>query len=332
MDTYKTSQKMYRNNLATFLAYKYSDSKNQITTQRQWVSLNSEAIVIENKGGQLIIQLKDSSEYLALSKIEFVAHFSLELPLTSDDLFEFNSKSNKLKKDDIVRLVKKHILEPEKSLFLDAIDKAYTDAYIAAGSAPFTVEDYDNHKANNFSVNTLSSIGNPYFNRKPRWAPVADPDSHNMNRSSHPAPTGIRASDYASLKDCNDIYLELLCQLFSMVYSSDLPQEIVDYLSGKPVKSTHRCHYCGELMDLDLFLGQAYKSKEHAINFCHMDPDEKANSTRPGNVYFGHTSCNRKQGGFSEKERILDGLRLLDLHRQQYMNDNTIQEALKLLL
>ena len=81
-------------------------------------------------------------------------------------------------------------------------------------------------------------------------------------------------------------------------------------------------------MDLDLFLGQAYKSKEHAINFCHMDPDEKSNSTRPGNVYFGHTSCNRKQGGFSEKERILDGLRLLDLHRENYMNDKAIKEAI----
>lgn len=328
MDNYKISKKMYRNTTATFLAFKYSVRKKQITKQRQWVSLNSEAIVIDEKNGILTIQLKDSSEYLGLSELDFTSHFNFELELNSDDLFEFNSKSNKLKKNDIVKLVKKHILEPEKSLFLAAIDKAYTDAYTAAGSAPFTMKDYDKHKSNKLSANALSSIGNPYFNRKSRWAPVADPDSHNLKRSTHPAPTGIRASDYASLKDCNEIYLELLCQLFSMVYSSDLPQEIVNHLAGKPSKNTHKCHYCGELMDLDLFLGQAYKSKEHAINFCHMDPDEKSNSTRPGNVYFGHTSCNRKQGGFSEKERILDGLRLLDLHREHYMNDKAIKEAI----
>ena len=332
MDNYKTSGKMYRNNQATFLAHKYSDSKKQVTSQRQWVSLNAEAIVIDSIHDQVIIQLKDSSEYLCLSKIEFASHFRIECDLTADDLFEFNSKTNKLKKDEIVRLVKTHIAEPERTIFLGAIDKAYTDAYTAAGSAPFTVEDYDNHKANKFNSNTLSSIGNPFFNRKPRWAPVADPDSHNANRSIHPAPTGIRASDYASLKDCNEIYLELLCQLFSMVYTSDLPKEISTYLSGKPIKGTHRCHYCGELMALELFLGQEYKSKEHAINFCHMDPDEKADSTRPGNVYFGHTSCNRKQGGFSEKERILDGLRLLILHRQQYINDKEVKERLNSLL
>lgn len=332
MKNYKESAKKYRNDRATFLAYKYSESTGQITSQRQWVSLNSEAIVISNLNGTLVIQLKDSSECLALSEAEFLDHFKTEFVLTTEDLFEFNSKSNKLKKEEIVRLVKKHVSEPEKSIFLNAIDKAYTDAYIAAGSAPFTVEDYDRHKANNFNANTLSSIGNPYFNRKPRWAPVADPDLHNSNRNSHPAPTGIRTSDYASLKHCNEIYLELLCQLFSMEYSSPLPKEISEYLSGKPIKNTHKCHYCGEFMALDLFLGQAYKSKEHAINFCHMDPDEKAQSTKPGNVYFGHTSCNRKQGGFSEKERILDGLRLLNLHRTQYLHDPKIQEALDLLI
>ena len=319
----------FTNQLKTFTAFRYSEKNREALKKRQWISLNSECRVVEIVNSDYIIQLKDSSDLLAVAEADFVSHFTKKTEITVDDQFEFDSKANKIKKAEIEKLVKKHFKGNDKRLLLVAIEKSYTDAYIAAGSSPFTFEEYDKHLRGELDANTLSSIGNPFFNRKARWAPVADVDLHNRTRHLQPAPTGIRASDYASLQDCNLIYMELLHQVFSMDFQSPIPAEIEVYLGKAVVKNSHKCSYCGEVMELKLWDGQSYKSKEHSINFCHRDPDDKANSTRPGNVYFGHASCNRIQGGFSEKERIIDGLRLLKLHRDEYFADEKIQNLLK---
>jgi hypothetical protein len=54
-------------------------------------------------------------------------------------------------------------------------------------------------------------------------------------------------------------------------------------------------------------LNQVYCSKEHSINFCHRNP---VIGTKKGNVYIGHCSCNREQGGYSEQQRVEQIIRL----------------------
>ena len=54
-------------------------------------------------------------------------------------------------------------------------------------------------------------------------------------------------------------------------------------------------------------LNQEYCSKEHSINLCHRDT---VIGTKKGNVYFGHCSCNREQGGYSELQRVEQIIRL----------------------
>ena len=57
---------------------------------------------------------------------------------------------------------------------------------------------------------------------------------------------------------------------------------------------------------------------KHSVNFCHRDPET---GTKAGNVYIGHCSCNREQGGHSEEERIEQVLRLVranPAHQKKY--------------
>jgi hypothetical protein len=54
-------------------------------------------------------------------------------------------------------------------------------------------------------------------------------------------------------------------------------------------------------------LDQSYCATVHSVNFCHRDPKV---GTKAGNVYIGHCSCNREQGGYSETERIDQIIRL----------------------
>ena len=80
------------------------------------------------------------------------------------------------------------------------------------------------------------------------------------------------------------------------------------------------CLWCGEVMDISE-LNQEYCSKEHSINFCHRIPEL---GTKKGNVYIGHCSCNREQGGYSEEQRIQQIIRLAK-HNPSYI-EKILQE------
>ena len=141
-----------------------------------------------------------------------------------------------------------------------------------------------------------------------------------------PAPIGIRAEDYASLKECNEIFLEQLKQIFSMEDIPFIPKEIEELVGHYQKK--HTCKYCGKVISVFSFKNQEYKSKEHELNFCHIDPNEKKGRTRRENIYIGHTRCNRIQGGFSEIERIIDGIRLFIKDINQ-IKDEELKEQIK---
>ena len=49
-------------------------------------------------------------------------------------------------------------------------------------------------------------------------------------------------------------------------------------------------------------------SADNFIEICHRDPEERYIKR---NMYWGHGECNRRQGGYSEEDRVRDGLILL---------------------
>ena len=59
-------------------------------------------------------------------------------------------------------------------------------------------------------------------------------------------------------------------------------------------------------MDLNDY-SSSYMSETNYIEICHRDPNDRF-LTR--NMYWGHGDCNRRQGGYSEADRIREGLSL----------------------
>lgn len=307
---------------------KFTNKKATFTHAGDWICKAVDAIVTDDTGTEIKIAIKNKEKIYTLPKNLFIEYFTEVGEVTADDMFEFDSKKNKRKKSEIVALVKRHYSGELLELFTLAIDKAYQDSFTSAGSTKcLTVAEYDNYKSGKLVRQGLNNIGDPIFNRSARWTPVAD--THAWSNGEGPAPLGIRAADYAPLRECNAIYLELLGQIFSMSHDATIHSDIENYVGFQIIPGTHVCHYCGKSIDLKSFHDQAYGAKEHALNFCHRDPGEKLGRTRPGNVYFGHTSCNRVQGGLSELDRIVDGLRLLNLHKSIYLKEHEVKSYLE---
>jgi hypothetical protein len=190
------------------------------------------------------------------------------------------------------------------------IEKAEQDAYHSKGNIHcIKIADYRKFKSGEEKATTLERIGDPVFNRQRRHCP---PVSSNWTRAdfeacaSFPAPIGIRAEDFALPSEQNEILRELLTQIFSCVNAPDLPVELQTHYGITIHKNSHKCDWCGELIDIH-GLDQSYCATVHSVNFCHRDPKV---GTKAGNVYIGHCSCNREQGGYSETERIDQIIRL----------------------
>ena len=203
--------------------------------------------------------------------------------------------------------LKKHF-KGQKNI-LDAIKKAVKDSKGAKGNQFCAkIDIYNKYKADT-KTSKLERIGDPIFNRSVRHSP---PISKTFTREefenspSYPAPIGVREEDFAWPSEQNSILIELLNQIFNCANAPMCPAKIISDLGLEIKPDTHACLWCGEVIDISI-LNQDYCSKEHTINFCHRIPEI---GTKKGNVYIGHCSCNREQGGYSEAERIDQIIRL----------------------
>jgi hypothetical protein len=194
------------------------------------------------------------------------------------------------------------------------LKKADQDSYTGKGNIHCInmkkYNEYIESKENPVSSSSkLERIGDPIFNRTPRHtAPISSSFSREDFEKcpSFPAPIGIRAEDFAFPSEQNEILKEMLTQVFSCRNAPECPDEIREQLGITITPNSHMCEWCGEVMDIQE-LNQVYCSAEHSVNFCHRDPKV---GTKRGNVYIGHCSCNREQGGYSEIERVQQMIRL----------------------
>jgi hypothetical protein len=201
------------------------------------------------------------------------------------------------------------------------IEKAEQDAYHAKGNnfciklaeyRAFVTRNSASEETDtsgNQKVSSLERVGDPVFNRQRRHCP---PVPSSWTRAdfeacpSFPAPVGVRAEDFAFPSEQNAILCELLTQVFSCANAPDLSPELQAHYHLTIQKNTHKCDWCGEIIDI-AGLNQTYCATVHSVNFCHRDPKV---GTKVGNVYIGHCSCNREQGGYSETERVDQIVRL----------------------
>jgi hypothetical protein len=197
------------------------------------------------------------------------------------------------------------------------LEKADQDSYTGKGNTfCINISKY-NEYIESKKTSKLERIGDPIFNRTSRHTP---PIRGTFTRAdfencpSFPAPIGIRAEDFALPSEQNAILIDLITQIFNCVNAPEFPEEFQSTIGIAINKNSHMCEWCGEKLDV-AELNQEYCSKEHSVNFCHRDPPV---GTKKGNVYIGHCSCNREQGGYSEEQRFEQIMRLAK-HNPAYL-------------
>ena len=196
--------------------------------------------------------------------------------------------------------LKKHF---KSKTILNLIEKAERDSFHSKGNNfCITIDEYNKYKTEPKN-SKLKRIGDPVFNRSVRHSPpISKIFTYKdfENSPSYPAPIGIREEDFALPSEQNEILIEMLNQIFSCKNAPECPEQIKRELGLNIKLNSHICLWCGELMDISE-LNQDYCSTVHSVNFCHRIPEI---GTKKGNVYIGHCSCNREQGGYSEEQRI----------------------------
>jgi hypothetical protein len=276
-----------------------------------WACANVPCKIISIKGSDITVLPFNAKKTLCISADEEGKEF---IYLESDDNYvyiqnypdgkvlitEFDVKPISLTK------LKKHFAGKP---ILKAIEKAELDSYHSKGNNfCINFKDYNDYKTDP-KTSKLERIGDPIFNRSVRHSP---PISRTFTREnfenslSYPAPIGVREEDFAWPSEQNEILIELLNQIFSCKNAPECPEEIKNELGLNIITNSHICFWCGEIMDLSE-LKQEYCLKEHTINFCHRDPEI---GTKKKNIYIGHCSCNREQGGYSEEQRVEQIIRL----------------------
>jgi len=289
-----------------FITYKFVAYKKTMPDKKCWRCAHVPCKIISNNGEILTLKPFNGKEFTI-----DIAIFEKELyVLKNDETYVYTpyypTERIAISEFDIKHLsilnLKKYF-EEKDNYILKAIEKAEQDSYHSKGNnSCITFDKYTEYKSNP-TTSKLERIGDPIFNRSVRHSP---PIYKHFTREeyeqtpSFPAPIGIRYDDFALPSEQNNILRDILNQIFSCKNAPECPKQIIDELGLTIVPNTHTCLWCGNIIDISE-LNQEYCSKEHSINFCHRIPEL---GTKRGNVYFGHCSCNREQGGYSELQRI----------------------------
>jgi hypothetical protein len=173
------------------------------------------------------------------------------------------------------------------------------------------------------SGTTHKRFGNQIFNRNCRWCPVADYVSYDdfTQNGSYPFPIGIRAKDFCLPSEMQRVLVEMIRQILTFKHVDEKyrkeMQLIFDKYNIKDIfinKMCHCCTYCGLEINMTAYSSQ-YKSENNYIEICHRDPNLHFCIK---NMYWGHGECNRKQGGYTEKDRLCDAIGLLNHNPTDY--------------
>jgi hypothetical protein len=236
---------------------------------------------------------------------------------------EFNKRANV---KQIAAAIKKI---PNK----DLVNKLEQTLVSQGSTHAATISQYFDFISGTKKIKTTENFGDPIFNRHKRWCPPIDISFEDYKRSpSYPAPIGIRPKDFCLPSEIISSTIELIKQM-TLFKNTDkdlvhyIKTHILDVYDESPVTdttlstlstdNTHEsfcCKWCNKVIDANLCKAE-YKSSTNYIEICHRDPNDRF---LPRNVYWGHGDCNRRQGGYTEEDRIMDAITLLK-HNPSYL-------------
>lgn len=241
----------------------------------------------------------DSDGYLHLPAYPIPINIS-EFKLR-EDVTSLEKKIKKVISSDKVNIKVRNILKDK----LKQLDQAQGD------TSCITISDYFKFKNEEIPLSTHKRIGSQIFNRNHRWAPPINITYEEFKVSkSYPAPLGIRPKDFCLPSELIKTMEEMINQIANFDGIDDVSFEEMHSTLTFIHKKDHCCKYCGEKINIEKYCSK-YKSCDNYIEICHRDPSDRF---LPRNMYWGHGDCNRRQGGFSENDRMRDGVRLAYLN------------------
>jgi 5-methylcytosine-specific restriction endonuclease McrA len=301
------------------MPHSYNTSKGK-SKNEEWMQVLGVPCVKVNESKFITLQSFTSAEnrMFDVNQAYFEEHFK---EITPDNLgnlnlerypIPINIKEFKLREElsELVSKIKslfknENISESIKKIIEDKLDQIVASQGCTSTA---TLDIYYKYKLNILSLSVHKRIGDPVFNRSVRWMPPVEIEYEEFSKTkSFPAPIGIRLKDFCLPSELIHTLSELITQLinFDNVSEKDFTEikKSLNFIEKKKCC----CKYCGKTIDINGYSSK-YKSSNNFIEICHRDPNGRF---LPENMYWGHGECNRRQGGYSEKERMEDALLLM---------------------
>jgi hypothetical protein len=216
---------------------------------------------------------------------------------------------NREKVKQMVKKLEEMIKHPECNTTVRKIFEDKLFQMLQSQGAPYiTIDKYDQYKKGEITLSAHQRFGSEIFNRNTRWCPPIDITYDEFKVSpSYPAPLGVRPKDFCLPSELLETLKELVTQIYNMPNIDKKSFETIREEFNLQERKHHCCLYCGTCVDANDY-SSVYKSETNFMEICHRDPNDRF-LTR--NMYWGHGDCNRRQGGYSEDERIKDVLQML---------------------
>lgn len=234
---------------------------------------------------------------------------SYPVPINIEE-FELRNEVKKLEK--MIKNVKINNKIPNniKKIFEDKLFQLLQ----SQGSPYISIKEYYDFKEGKIKLSQHKRFGYEIFNRNSRWCPPINITYEEfLTDSSYPAPLGIRPKDFCLPSEIVETIKELIIQIVNFKnVDMETFEELKKILPFIKKTDVCLCKYCGENININDYYSE-YKSCDNYIEICHRNPNERYTKE---NMYWGHGECNRRQGGYSEKERMIDGLKLLLLNKK----------------
>jgi hypothetical protein len=280
----------------------YNNETDRITLNSFTSALNRNfTISSEELDNDFTKLVADSDGYLNVPNYSVSIHES-----------EFDKRKNvKDLEKQIKEVIKNPKIKPElRKVFEDKLFQLM----VSQGAPYITIKEYEQYKNQEIILsNKHKRFGNEIFNRNNRWCPPVDVTYEEYQKSpSYPAPLGIRPKDFCLPSELINTMEELIIQIMNFDGVDDESFQEAKKILPFINKKKHVCKYCGGKINIGEYSSE-YKSCENYIEICHRDPNDRFLAR---NMYWGHGDCNRRQGGYSEKDRINDGVRLMLLNEK----------------
>ena len=295
----------------------HSKTINGISKNPEWVCAGTPSLVIENNGDHMIIQnfckatkkthILKSEDFKFIKKCRIEGGYICDLEKYPESKINIGEIDERIKVEGFISDFKKIIKSlPDDSIIKKLFEDKFSQLNTPQGAPCETIDKILKYDIEILKNHQTMRTDNMIFNRCSRWIPPI-PDSYSYekyrNSINFTLPIGTRPKDFCFPSELVGTMKEMIRQAICFKnVDPGIKNKIIKFinLDDTMCHEIHRCKWSGE--EIDIFnYSSSYSSKDNFIEICHRDPHDRFLSR---NMYWGFGESNRQQGGYSEKQRV----------------------------